>query len=392
MRRLSYMVILSIVLFSFVRVPDAWAISRVNESARGLSTVAMASLSPLLSVSIMGIKERVTAPEGTALPFHARTEFLAFALVLLLLLLCKDTLGELFPVAKKPLDALDVIQNKAIGIACAAAILPNVAAAGKGMVALGILGAWNMVEPAVAHASSDAASSVPAWIDAASWWFSYALGIVAFYSIWCASHVVNVLGLLSPVPLVGPVLKALRLGLLATLAMADAAHPLLGLAFSVLILFTAVKTTGWATRLMVFGTLCGYDILARRWRNPIQDGPTLAFSASGSFGLPKRMLGYLSKSQAELSFSYMPFFLPPKRTRSMPTPEGLAVAKAMACPVVIAKSGKSHSTIFILPPRYRGHEQDVAARLGCGVAPSAFGRSIRVALAWVKSLRRQAVA
>ena len=390
-RILSSILFLPLLIFLFTH--EACASTHTQQATQSINMATMASLSPLLTLSAMGVKTRLTAQEGAVLPFHARTEFLALALSLLVLLFCKDTIGELFPLAKKPLDALDVVQNKAMGVACAAVVLPKVAAAAKGAVAIGMSSAWNMFGPDVAFAATGAAQVTPGWIDTASWWISYTLGAAAFYAIWCASHMVNVLGMLAPVPLVGPVLKAIRLALLGALASADAIHPLLGLAMSALILFTAAKAAGWSTRLMVFGAVSGFDILSLRWKSPMPGEAILAFSSSsGSFNLPRRVLGKLTATEGVLSFAYKPFFLAPRLTKNVDTPEGLAVARAVAFPLVIARNRKSYSTLFTLPPRYRGHEQEIAERLGCGAVPSALGRGIRSAWAWIKGFRRQETA
>lgn len=357
--------------------------------AGAFNSTAMASLSPLLTLSAMGMKERLKTPGDKPLPFHARTQFLGFAVALLMVLLLKDTLGEIFPLAKKPLDALDVIQNKVFAVACAAALLPKVAASMKGAVSLGMVAAWHVAGPAIAYASPDAAQSVPAWIDTASWWVSYAIGAASFFSIWCASHIVNVLGLLAPVPFVGPLLKVLRLALLGALASADAIHPMLGLMLSLLILFIAFRMTGWATRLMLFGTISGLDIFFRKWRTPRAETSVLAFTSAGLAGMPKRVIGRLSVAAGKLLFTYHPLFLGPLRTKSMEIPQGLGVAKGLACPSVTAGKGK---TLFLLAPRYRGHEKSVALLLGCDITPSAIGRGVRAAWCWIKGFRHSLAA
>lgn len=354
-------------------------------------SASMASLSPLLYLGLAGLKARLQTPDGTEPPFYARNGFLVFAWLLLVVLLCKDTLGDLLPAAKKPLDALDVVQNKVMVLVVGLALLPDLATQTRHALSPAMTSLWNAAGPPLAFAAPSAGYALPAppgWLETAAWWLSYGLSLAVFYTLWSVSHIVNIVSLIAPVPLSGSVLKCLRLGLLAALAAASAAHPALGAAAALALVYPAIRMTGWAHRLMVFASLCSYDILTLRWARPLPGGPVLAFSSAAVPGLPRRVLGRLSAASGRLRFTYRPLFVLPARTKDIAIPESLAVTQALACPMVITQSGPGRTTLFALPPRYRSHVRATASRLGCAVAPSGFGRGIKAALGFLETLFR----
>jgi hypothetical protein len=93
---------------------------------------------------------------------------------------------------------------------------------------------------------------------------------------------------------------------------------------------------------------------------------------AGAFfkGVPVRSYGRLVlRTEGGLEFFYRPWPWTPKRKAAVPMPrEKLLVGRGLFFSEIMSDEGK---TIFLLPPRYRGHE-DVLARaylLG-GVKPA----------------------
>jgi len=350
-----------------------------DQGAVSVSRATLGALSPLLTLGVLGLRARMASSGGETLPFYASTGFLVCAGILLVLLVFKDTLGELFPPGKKALDALDVVQNKIFGLAAALAFLPGVAATMKSAVGLGMAHAVNAFLATDAFAAVNMAGAAPhAWLETAASVVAYLLAAIAFFAVWGVSHAVNILIFLAPVPLVGAVLKASRLALLAALAIATVIHPLLGLVLSVLVLILAVKTFGWTARLVAFGTIAATDVVCRL--HPHNDR-IAAFTANKTARLKKRVYGELSATDGALRFAYRPFFCGPLKVRTLPIPDGLAVMPGIICPAIVDRRGW---TLFVLPPRYRGYEAAVARALGGEVEPPTAGHGVRVAIGWVR--------
>src|ERR1017187_6394421 len=78
---------------------------------KALTTVTSTAISPLLGVSILGAWQyyKTPGPQRAQLPFFQRPYFWAPIMLLLVLILIKDTFGGFAPLIKKPLDAIEVL-------------------------------------------------------------------------------------------------------------------------------------------------------------------------------------------------------------------------------------------------------------------------------------------
>jgi hypothetical protein len=117
---------------------------------------------------------------------------------------------------------------------------------------------------------------------------------------------------------------------------------------------------GWAFRLTVFGSVFCWDFFTvRRARFQPKENDNAMFSGGNLPGVPVRTYGRLVlRTEGQYEFNYHPWLLLPVKTASVPvTREALAVGKGLFFSTITAdKAG----TLFLLPPRYRGHEDTVA--------------------------------
>ena len=330
--------------------------------AGAISTVTGMAISPLLGTGAYGAYQyfNATTPEQkAALPWFAQWAFFGPALLIVGACAAKDALGASVPPGlKKPFDVLETIENKATGLVAAGAVVPfTMAAVSKLLVGSKTAG----VEGAVLESSGMAMLQVAA-ID-----FSWLLnlltvpfGIAMFAVVWMASHAINVLILLSPWGAIDAALKGMRTGLLGLLALSATINPWLGAALSLLVIIVAWLVAGWAFRLTCFGSVFCWDFLTlRRTRfTPKENGNKLF--AGGTFpGVPPRTYGRLAQRPAGgIEFQYRPWLVMAERSALVPVDKSqLAVGKGLFFSSITAND---RDTLFLLPPRYHGHEDTVA--------------------------------
>ena len=330
--------------------------------AGAISTVTGMAISPLLGTGAYGAYQyfNATTPEQkAALPWFAQWAFFGPALLIVGACAVKDALGASMPPGlKKPFDVLETIENKATGLVAAGAVVPfTMAAVSKLLVGSKTAG----VEGAVLESSGMAMLQVGA-ID-----FSWLLnlltvpfGIAMFAVVWMASHAINVLILLSPWGAIDAALKGMRTGLLGLLALSATINPWLGAALSLLVIIVAWLVAGWAFRLTCFGSVFCWDFLTlRRTRfTPKENGNKLF--AGGNFpGVPPRTYGRLAQRPAGgIEFQYRPWLVMAERSALVPVDKSqLAVGKGLFFSSITAND---RDTLFLLPPRYHGHEDTVA--------------------------------
>lgn len=330
--------------------------------AGAISTVTGMAISPLLGTGAYGAYQyfNATTPEQkAALPWFAHWAFFGPALLIVGACAAKDALGASVPPGlKKPFDVLETIENKATGLVAAGAVVPfMMAAVSKLLVGSKTAG----VEGAVLESSGMAMLQVGA-ID-----FSWLLNLLTvpfaiaiFAVVWMASHAINVLILLSPWGAIDAALKGMRTGLLGLLALSATINPWLGAALSLLVIIVAWLVAGWAFRLTCFGSVFCWDFLTlRRTRfTPKENGNKLF--AGGNFpGVPPRTYGRLAQRTAGgIEFQYRPWLVMAERSALVPVDKSqLAVGKGLFFSSITAND---RDTLFLLPPRYHGHEDTVA--------------------------------
>ena len=330
--------------------------------AGAISTVTGMAISPLLGTGAYGAYQyfNATTPEQkAALPWFAQWAFFGPALLIVGACAVKDALGASMPPGlKKPFDVLETIENKATGLVAAGAVVPfTMAAVSKLLVGSKTAG----VEGAVLESSGMAMLQVAA-ID-----FSWLLnlltvpfGIAMFAVVWMASHAINVLILLSPWGAIDAALKGMRTGLLGLLALSATINPWLGAALSLLVIIVAWLVAGWAFRLTFFGSVFCWDFFTlRRTRFTPQENDNKMFAGGNFSGVPPRTYGRLAQRTAGgIEFYYRPWLVMPERSALVPVDKSqLAVGKGLFFSSITAND---RDTLFLLPPRYHGHEDTVA--------------------------------
>ncbi len=336
--------------------------------ATAVTTVTGIAISPLMGTGAYGAYEWAAAKKnGTPvedLPWYAQMSFWAPALGIVVLVGAKDSLGAVVPPGwKKPLDVLETIENKASGLVAAGAVVPFTMNTMSKMIMAEMPDAPEKVNTGLAMLHLGA-------ID-----FSWLLniltvpfGVAVFAVVWMASHAINVLILLSPWGAIDAALKGMRTALLGLITITATMNPWISAALSLVVILIAVLVAGWSFRLTVFGTIFSWDFFTlRRSRYKMKENDNKMFAGGNLPEVPVRTYGKLRQTESGVTFTYKPWMVMPEKTTLVPR-DGLAVGKGLFLSTV--QSGEEN-TFFILPPRYRGHEEELAkAYAMAGVNPA----------------------
>lgn len=348
--------------------------------ATAISTITGVAISPLLGTGAYGLYQWLKAEtdaERAKLPWYAQPAFWLPALLIVAACAAKDAFGATVPTGlKKPLDVLEAIENKFSGLIAAGAVVPFAIDA---MTKLLIEN--NGAGPGASMTDSVGVSGL-AMIQIAAvdvTWLVNLLtvpfGIAVFLMVWLASHAINVLILLSPWGAIDAALKAARTALLGLVTLASTLDPWTGAALSLLVIVVSYFVSGWAFRLMVFGSVLCWEVVTRRRNrfapavggNAMFAGPALAAYAD----VPVRTYGRLQRAaDGMLEFSYRPWLVGQPRVVPVESDgRRLSVGVGVFFSDVLDEEG---SALFSLPPRYRGHEAALAdvCGLGGGVRPA----------------------
>lgn len=327
-----------------------------------LATVTGIAISPLLGTGAYGAYKWWAADESQRdkLPWFAKVGFWLPALLIAGACAMKDTLGSVLPPGfKKPLDVLETIENKCSGLVAAGAVVPLTMDAISKMIVSG--GAQGAVLLPTGFAMIGLGA-----ID-----FSWALnlltvpfGIAIFCVVWMASHAINVLILLSPWGAIDAALKAARTTLLGLVTLSTTLDPWVSATLSIVVIIVSWLIAGWAFRLTVFGTLFSWDFFTlRKLRYKVAPVENKVFSGNRlcSTGVPIRTYGrWINEPQnGRWRFVYRPWLFLPERSVDIPATKP-HVGKGLFISTLLDGDG----TLLILPPRYRGHEPEIASAYG----------------------------
>ena len=337
--------------------PAASDKSPVSPIAHAVSTVTGIAISPLLGTGAYGAYQwwsAKTPEQKAALPWYAQTSFWLPALLIVGVCAAKDSLGAVLPPGmKKPLDVLETVENKATGLVAAGAVVPFTMNSLSKMIA-----DYHAAQPE-AHATGLATIASIDW----SWLLNILtvpLGIAVFAVVWMASHAINVLILLSPWGAIDAALKSARTALLALITITATLNPWLSAILSLVVIVVAYFVAGWAFRLTIFGSIFSWDFLTggkHRFTPAERENKLFSSDRLTKDGVPVRTYGRLvhEPENGRLRFVYKPWLIFAERsiTVSLADP---SVGKGLFFSTV--RDGDH--TAFILPPRYRGHEEAVA--------------------------------
>ena len=369
---LSLALVLAPLAFAATAAPVAPGADRSPAAplATAVTTVTGIAISPLLGTGAYGAYQWMAAKDDAArakLPWYAQWSFFGPALLLVGACAAKDALGAVVPPGlKKPLDVLETIENKATGLVAAGAVVPFTIEAITKMVLGG-----KAAEAGGAFAPDGLAMIQLGALDQTSLLtvLTVPFGVAMFAVVWMASHAINVLILLSPWGAIDAALKVARTGLLGLLMLSATINPWLGAALSLVVILVAWLVAGWSFRLTVFGSVYCSDFFTRRsGRFTPKENDNAMFAGGNLPGVPVRTYGRLvQRTEGGLEFFYRPWlWLPEKRTQVPVTNAEIAVGRGLFFSTVGTEAA---GTLFLLPPRHRGHE-DVLVRayqLGGGV-------------------------
>ena len=360
-------------------VPKESDRSPAAPSATAISTVTGIAISPLLGTSAYGAYKYFTAKDAAArdaLPWYSKISFWLPALLLVAVCAAKDAFGTVVPPGlKKPLDVLETIENKFSGLVAAGAVIPFAMDAMRGMLFQG--SAPTAAAPMLAH-SGLAAIQLGAF-DVT--WFLNLLtvpfGIAIFVLVWLGSHAINVLILLSPWGAIDAGLKAVRTALLGLITLTATMNPWISAALSVVVIIAAYFVAGWAFRLTIFGSIFCWEFVTRRCGRFLPKGnENKMFAGAHLPGVPVRTYGRLIRAESgALEFAYRPWLFLAPRVASVPLESrALHVGTGAFFSDIVDEIDQ---TVFSLPPRYRGHEDQLTT-----IYSMAGVRAIGLSKAW----------
>jgi len=344
-----------------------------KEIAQHISLLTGVALSPLMGVSGVGAWEYFkakTPAQKAKLPWYANPMFFVPALLLVIVCFVKDTAGAALPTAvKKPFDIAETVENKISGLVATGAFVP--------------------IAAAIFHSKTGGDGAALSGLGFAaidlSWLYNglmVPISMAAFFVVFLASNAINVLIILSPFTTVDAALKGFRLALLGTVAGSALANPWIGAAWALILILIAYLIAGWSFRLSHFGLAFTWDYFTfRSSRFTPNAAVNKLFLGRKITKVPARSYGKLSKDEkGSLVLKYRPWLVLPERTLVLP--EGkYFVGKGAFFSEIQELRGDATETALLLPPRYRGHEEELARIYGlAGVSDI----GLRAAMNWIK--------
>jgi hypothetical protein len=304
------------------------------------------------------------------LPWFANPWFWIPAFVLVTACFLKDTLGIAAPrLLKKPLDVADTIAHKVSGLIAIGAFVPLVAAV------------FQSTEPDAALRGSPGflAAIDLSWLGNS---IMVPVAMLAFFFVFLASNAINILILLSPFRIVDAALKGFRLLVLVTVTATAFANPWVGAVCALIIIGLAYCIAGWSFRLSHFGLVFLWDFVTRRRNRFVPDQSTnRMFLARKINQVPARSYGKLLRdAKGGLVLIHRPWLV--LRERALVLPEGTyAISRGLLYSQIMRVDGRGLASALLLPPRYRGREEELVSIYGlAGVREG----GLRPAIRWLK--------
>lgn len=317
--------------------------------AEGISQVTGVAISPLLGVSGVGCWKYFTTAEEQRhlLPWFCHPAAWGIGFSILSLVFLKDSLGTGAPaLLKKPLDFIELFEDKISAAIAAGTLVPYVATqmaehfSPPEVSALGVSGnIYLAVAPALLA------------------WILIPLCIMGFFAVWLLSHAVNVLLLLSPFGAIDAVMKLSKLATIIMMMLLYAISPVLAAILAVFIIVIAVFLAPATFRLCVFGTVMSGDYLRSLVRKSDTANTARCFLARKSdSGLKARTFGrVIATEEGELSFVSRFFFFGHKRTIPLPSADRLTIHRGILFPSLTTDCPSTDRRIALVHflPRYR---------------------------------------
>jgi len=325
--------------------------------AKTLSTITGVAISPLLGVGAVGAyqwSKAETAEQKAKLPWFANPLFWVPALLLVGLCAVKDAAGVVVlpTVLKKPIDVAETVEHKISGLVATGAFVP---------IMVNIIHEANSTggQPTASLSSLGFAA-----IDLHTIFydiFMTPIAMAAFFIVFLASNAINILILISPFSTVDAALKTFRTTILATVVGSAWMNPWLGAAWALIILLISYFIAGWSFRLSHFGIMFLWDFCTgRKLRFKPDAKENKLFLACKTQKVPARTYGKLSRNdKGELVLNYRPWLVLAQRTLILPAGQYEA-GRGLFYSEILRIEGGNAKTVVLLPPRYRGHEEEIA--------------------------------
>ena len=352
--------------------------------AQTLTTITGVAISPLLGVSAVGCYQYCKAEtdeQRAKLPWFASPLFWVPAFLLLAACFLKDTAGTALPTAaKKPFDALETIEHKISGLVATGAFVP---------IMVGIIHEANSTggQPTLSLSSLGfAAVTMPGWLYDI---LVTPVAMVLFFIVFLASNSINILILLSPFTTVDAALKSFRAAVLTSVVGSgfigyETGHPWIGAVWSLVIILVSYLIAGWSFRLSHFGLVFVWEFFSGgRYRFQPDPKGNRMFLGRKTERVPTRTFGKLSRNdQGQLVFHFRPWLVLPQRTLVLPA-GNYEAGRGLFYSEIMRVDGNAARMVFLLPPHYRGHEEEIARIYNlAGTRDVGF----RAAWAWFKGL------
>lgn len=365
--------------------------------AEGISQLTGVAISPLLGVSVVGGWTYLRADDSVReeLPWICHPAFWGTGFGLLLIIFFKDSLGAMGPAfLKKPLDFLEVFEDKFSALIAASAFVPFL---------LRQQAAYRETFSEVLEGGQTAASALgdgtaalavipgPFLATAPSVWLFLPIALAGFFVVWIVSHALTVVIALSPFRFFDLVAKLARLSLLGLMGVLYLVSPVLVAIFSVLLIIACAFLAPAAFRLSVFGTVVGWDFIRTLFHDPPLDTQKLrCFLAKDVPGtLTVRSMGKVEVvtegDHSGIEFRSRFGFVGLDRRLKLPPTGELVLQKGLLFPVLQFRDPESARTVTLLQflPRFRHCSDDLADHLGIPSQETAVVRGYQAAKDWV---------
>jgi hypothetical protein len=341
-----------------------------------VSMITGVAISPLLGVSTVGAYDYFKAKndaEKAALPWYANPLFWVPAFLLVAACFLKDTAGIAVPTAlKKPFDVAETVEHKVSGLVATGAFVPLAASIFQAPVESG---------PGAALTALGFAALDLHWLYNA---LMVPVAMAAFVIVFLASNAINILILLSPFSTVDAALKGFRTAILASVVGTSFVNPWIGVVWAMIIILISYLIAGWSFRLSHFGMLFVWEFVTGSKNRFKPDATSNKLFLGEKFQkVPTRTYGRLVRAEGgEVVFNYRPWLILPQRTIVLPAGRYEA-GRGVFYSEILRIDGDSAKTVLLLPPRYRGHEEEMAKIYNfAGVRDV----GLRAAWTWFKSL------